>query len=274
MLTGPRKSLPARRSARFALLESAFVNWRGPAFLGSMAYRMRRAPALFDALMNVQFDLKTRQGPTVRARLRDVNGPAEVFGLDEYAMPGIDWSRVQYIVDAGAHVGGFALWAAAQSECHIIALEPNPATRELLEINVRKQNLDERIAVRPWALAGRRERRGLRPAADSAATALVEMPASGDVEVDALTLPDLIEASGFPHIDVLKMDIEGAEHEVFASADDKALRLVSTWIIECHPVPGTDAANIPGRLQAAGFETTTVAKPLGQELLMARRAAG
>jgi FkbM family methyltransferase len=272
MLAGPRKALPARRSARFALLESAFVNWRGPAILGSIAYRLRRAAPVFDALMDVQFDLKTRHGPTVRARLRDVNGPAEVFGLDEYATPWVDWTKVEYIIDAGAHVGGFALWAAAQSECHIVALEPNPATRALLEINVRKQNLDGRIEVRPWALAGRRERRGLRPAADSAATALVDMPASGDVEVEALTLSDLIEATGFPRIDVLKMDIEGAEHEVFAGADENALRSVAAWIIECHPIPGAEIERIAGSLRAAVFELSTVAKPLGQELLIARRS--
>jgi FkbM family methyltransferase len=221
--------------------------------------------------MNVRLDLKTKQGATLRARLRDVNGPAEVFGLDEYATPSIDWSRVEYVIDAGAHVGGFALWAATRSECHILALEPNPATRELLEHNVRTQHLQERVVVRPWAVAGSRGRRRLRPAVDSAATALVEDGARGDVEVDAIALEDVIEGSGFPRIDLLKMDIEGAEHGVFASAGDDALRSVTTWIVECHPVPGAGIGRIAERLRAAGFETSSVSKPLGQELLTARR---
>jgi FkbM family methyltransferase len=274
MLTGPRKAPPPHRNARFSLLESAFVNWRVPAYLGSIAYRTRRAPAIFDALMNVRLDLKTKQGPTLRARLRDVNGPAEVFGLDEYATPSIDWSRVDYVIDAGAHVGGFALWAATRSQCRILALEPNPATRELLDLNVRNQNLQDRVVVRPWAVAGSRGRRRLRPAADSAATALVEESAHGDVEVDAVALEDVIGASGFPHVDLLKMDIEGAEHGVFASAGDDALRSVGAWIVECHPVPGAEIGRIAERLQAAGFEVSSVAKPLGQELLTARRSRG
>jgi FkbM family methyltransferase len=256
------------------MLESAFVNWRLPAYLGSLAYRARRVPAIFDAIMNVQVDLRTRQGATLRARLRDVNAPAEVFGLDEYATPSIDWSRLEYIVDAGAHVGSFALWAAALSSCRILALEPNPATRKLLELNVRNQKLGGRVVVRPWALAGRREARTLRLAADSAATALVTEGGRDGLEVQAVALTDVVEATGFPRIDLFKMDIEGAEHEVFASADDEAIRSVNWWIVECHPVSGADSKRIDRRMRSAGFETSTVEKAAGQTLLIARRSPG
>jgi FkbM family methyltransferase len=256
------------------MLQSAFVNWRVPAYLGSLAYRARRAPAIFDALMNIEVDLKTRQGANLRARLRDVNAPAEVFGLGEYATPSIEWSQLEYIVDAGAHVGSFALWAAGQSSCRILALEPNPATRKLLELNVSNQELQGRIVVRPWALAGRRERRTLRPAADSAATALANDSGSGGFEVEAVALTDVIEATGFPRIDLFKMDIEGAEHEVFASAGDDAIRSVNSWIVECHPVSRADTGWIDKRLQSAGFETSTVEKSVGQALLIAQRSPG
>jgi len=217
--------------------------------------------------------LKTRQGPALLARLRDVNGPGEVFGLHEYDTPWLDWSRIAYVLDAGAHVGGFTLWAAARSKCRIIALEPNPSTRELLEANVRGQQLDDRVQVKPWALAASRGERHLRAAPDSAATALVDDSARGDLDVAAVTLADAITSSGFPRIDLLKMDIEGAEHEVFGAISSDTLRLVDFWIVECHPGPGASQEAIAGVLTSAGFEVTTIAKPLGQALLIARRAA-
>src|ERR1700730_14441279 len=106
----------------------------------------------------------------------------------------------------------------------------------MFEVNVRSAELEGRIVVRSWALAGQREVRRLRPAADSAATALVGDHVTGDLEVDAVGLADVIDGSGFPRIDLFKMDIEGAEHEVFASAHEDALRSVANGIIESHPV--------------------------------------
>ena len=268
-----RKPLSKLRSPRLALLEAAFTNWRVPGYLGSVAYRARRvSPVVFEWLMNVRLLLKTRQGPALLARLRDVNGPAEVFGLDEYETPWLDWSRISYVMDAGAHVGGFTLWAAGRSQCRIIALEPNPSTRELLEANVRSQRLDDRVQVQPWALAASRGERHLRAAPDSAATALVEDSTRGDLDVEAVTLADAISSSGFPRFDLLKMDIEGAEHEVFGALGADTLGLVDFWIVECHPAPGASQETIVNVLTTAGFEVTTVAKPLGQALLIARRA--
>src|SRR6202011_6056602 len=164
---------------RLALLESAFKNWRVPGYLGSIVYRIRRiSPSLFDRLMNIRVVLKTREGPWLVARLRDVNGPAEVFGVGEYEIPGLDWSGVKYVVDAGAHVGGFSLWAAARSQCRILALEPNPATRALLQANGRIAKLDSRVEVRPWALAATKGTRRFHAAGDSAASGFFSTPLS------------------------------------------------------------------------------------------------
>ena len=263
-----------RRSPRLALLEAAFTNWRLPGYLGSIAYRLRRvSPLLFDRLMSVRLVLRTRRGPSMVARLRDVNGPAEVFGLDEYDNRWLDWSRVDYVLDAGAHVGGFTLWASTRSRCRIVALEPNPSTRALLEANVRRQHLEDRVRVRPWALGASTGPRRLRPAADSAATALVEESSRGDIEVEAVTLMDAITSTGFPRIDLLKMDIEGAEHEVFGAVNAETLRRVDFWMIERHPVPNAVKDNIAGLLRSAGFDISTIAKPLGLELITARRRA-
>jgi FkbM family methyltransferase len=270
-----RRPVPTtRRSARLALLEAAFVNWRTPGYLGSAAYRARRfSPRTFERLMDIRLHLKTRSGPKLLARLRDVNGPAEVFGVDEYATPWLDWSQVEYVIDAGAHVGGFSLWAAARSPCRILAIEPNPATRELLETNVRRSHLGARVAVIASALAGTRGLGRLRPASDSAATALVRDGVEGDVVVETLDLADAIEVSGFPRVDVLMMDVEGAEHEVMASAGVETLHRVGLWFVECHPVPGTVPGAIAERLREAGFEVAALSKPQGQELLIARRSS-
>jgi FkbM family methyltransferase len=172
-------------------------------------------------------------------------------------------------------VGGFSLWAAARSQCRILALEPNPATHALLLANVRIGRLDSRIEVRPWALAGSKGTRRFHPADDSAASALSASSPSGDrgkeVEVQAVTLEEAIAHTGFPRIDVLKMDIEGAEHEVFGGISRETLRLVNHWIVECHPAPGSTREAISRVLSSASFDVETIEKPLGMSLVFARR---
>src|SRR5437899_1504125 len=141
----PRKSVAPGRGERLRLLETAFTNWRVPGYIGSVAYRTRRfSPLLFDALMNLRFELRTRDGSHIFARVRDMNGPAEVFGFREYDHRWIDWKGLEYILDIGAHVGSFTLWAAALSHSKILALEPNPATHPLLEANARAHKLQDR----------------------------------------------------------------------------------------------------------------------------------
>ena len=271
----PRRSVAAGRGERLRLLETAFTNWRVPGYVGSIAYRVRRfSPALFDALMNLRFDMKTKDGTRLLARIRDLNGPAEVFGLDEYNLPWIDWMDIDYVIDIGAHVGSFTLWTAARSRCKILALEPNPATRQLLESNVKNQKLQDRVIVRGWALAGGPGLRRLRPAPDSAASALVFEVAVGDLQVEAIDLAGAISASEFPRLDLVKLDIEGAEYEVFHSAPVEILQAPRHWVVECHAAAGVSSEAIETALTSAGFEVATIAKPQGQKLLVARRQEG
>jgi FkbM family methyltransferase len=268
----PRKSVATGRGERLRLLETAFTNWRVPGYIGSVAYRTRRfSPLLFDALMNLRFEMKTRDGSHVYARIRDMNGPAEVFGFHEYDHPWIDWRSLDYVLDIGAHVGSFTLWAAARSDAKILALEPNPATHRLLEANVMAHRLQDRVTVKPWALAGGPGVRRLRPASDSAASALVIEVAVGDLQVEAIDLAGAITASGFPRLDLIKLDIEGAEYEVFRTALSSALQAPRYWIVECHTSDGEVIGSVEQALGAAGFELEVTPKPLGQRLIVGRR---
>jgi FkbM family methyltransferase len=251
-------------------MRSAFKNWWLPGYLGSIAYRVRRiSPSLFERLMDWRMVVVTRAGPSFTVRLRDVNGPAEVFGAGEYADPSIDWRQVEYVLDAGAHVGGFALWAASRSpDCKIVCLEPNPQVRDLLDTNLERERLGGRVVVQPWALAAGRGAGWFHAEPDSAASSLVVESAPGDVQVETATLRDAISATAFPRIDVMKIDIEGAEHGVFAEVDPSDLDSVGICIVECHH--GSD--DIAAALRSARFDVHAVTKSPDLELLTARRA--
>ena len=54
------------------------------------------------------------------------------------------------------------------------------------------------------------------------------------VQIQALTIPELVQLSGFKRIGILKIDIEGAEKELFSSGFEDWLGLVDLLIIELH----------------------------------------
>jgi FkbM family methyltransferase len=96
-----------------------------------------------------------------------------------------------------------------------VAIEAERANFELLCRNVRHLRNVRPIWAALWshhtALAI------TNPEAETWAFRVVEVTGSG-AGVPTLTVDDLISMSPSGHIDVLKLDIEGAEYEVFSAA--------------------------------------------------------
>src|SRR5205823_2618149 len=119
-----------------------------------LAVVQRLSPTRLGGLLDHQVTLRTRQGPILQARLRDLDAPAEVFGRSEYDFSVIDWSSLRTAIDVGAHIGSFTLWLAGRSGCDVYAIEPNPATFRILIANLRLAGLDRRVRTDQIAVAG------------------------------------------------------------------------------------------------------------------------
>ena len=77
---------------------------------------------------------------------------------------------------------------------------------------------------------------------------------SGDLyRLPCHTLPDLLEKFRGETVDILKIDIEGAEYELIAG-DPGILACVSWVIIEIHEVPGRKTEEVNAWIESAGFE--------------------
>ena len=266
-----------RKPRRWELLRAGFTNWRIPAVLAFIDYRSNQVwPGRLTAVGDVRCDLHARTGTRLVARVRDVNAPAEVFGRDEYDQAGIDWPNVEFVLDLGGHVGSFTLWAAARTHARFFTVEPNPAVHELLRANVTRAGLDDRVTLRQAAIAGESGRSWLELDTDSAASRLRAGPTDGPrgLEVEVIMLEQAVAESGFPRIDVVKMDIEGAEYSALARSDAALLGSVRHWIVECHPGHEGTAASVESRLAEAGLTPISAAKPDGLALVTASRAGG
>jgi FkbM family methyltransferase len=158
------------------------------------------------------------------------------------------------IIDAGANIGAFSLFAArAAAAARIVALEPFPATRARLEAHLARNGLSDRVACRPWALARADAPRRMDNASGPSQSRglLGDDCPSGGVPVAAITLATLWAREGIERVDLLKMDIEGGEHEVLRATAPDVLRRTAAIALEYHP--NGSKAELFARIQDAGF---------------------
>jgi FkbM family methyltransferase len=221
--------------------------------VGAVLVSNRRMNGLLSALRPRETTLRLRRsGLSIRTPLLDAWPVFEVFAFGEYDFPAISWPAIKTVIDCGANVGSFSLWLSQRTNCEVLAVDPNPWVQRMLKDNL--SMLGPAARILPVAIAGSRGQRGFYDGGFPAISSIVKNESLGEgVLVDTVTLDDLVSSSGFTQVDLLKMDIEGAEGEVFKTVSTETLKRIGTAIIECHPSAGVDSGFIAARLSDAGF---------------------
>ena len=114
------------------------------------------------------------------------------------------------MIDAGAHVGFVSvLFANRYPNCKIIAIEPEASNFELLCLNTERYTNVTALNAALWFKQAALDI--VNPEDDNWS---YRVAAGGDGEVSSVTLGELIKRHSLSKIDLLKIDIEGAEKEV------------------------------------------------------------
>ena len=157
------------------------------------------------------------------------------------------------VVDLGANRGAFSKQLIERYGCRSHAFEANPALIHSMEGA-------SQLTVYNYAVARQDGRLPFRIAAnDEASTILCDgaEQATDIIHVPAIQLERLLGSLSIDAIDVLKMDIEGAEIEVLESCSDRFLSNIGQLTIEFHDFLGLTSVssikNTVHRLQSLGF---------------------
>jgi FkbM family methyltransferase len=156
---------------------------------------------------------------------------AKVFLDRDYAdLPARE--PVRLVVDAGANTGCSTVFlAAAFPDADVVAIEADPANYDLLVRNVRAHPRIKPVHAAVW---GRRTPLVLDNHEWGEMAVQAHEAPDDESAVPVVTMPDVLEQSGHDAIDVLKMDVECAEREIFGAPDRAWLDHVGLITIELH----------------------------------------
>jgi|GEM_PF-2865696 len=171
--------------------------------------------------VQVQVRLLGRVFPVLIGGRTELEVLHEIALEDEYGPS--DRLDARTIVDLGAHIGLATLrLIAARPEARVIAVEADPVLVERLRANVAGLP----VTVVHAAICGHvGERTFFRSDNTSWGNSLTRtLPWQEVVTVPSMTFAHLLESQAMTHVDLLKMDIEGAEWEVLADGVPDAVR--------------------------------------------------
>ena len=157
------------------------------------------------------------------------------------------------VVDIGAHVGYYSLLAASRvgPTGTVYSFEPEPGNYGLLVHNLDLNGYKNVVTVNK-ALSSRP---GPVPffltSLDSGRHSVYShgLPDGGRIEVEAATLDEFFQTEGWPSIDLVKIDVEGAELDVLHGMEESLRRWEGVrLIVELNPSLLRDAEAEPVRL--------------------------
>lgn len=138
-----------------------------------------------------------------------------------------------YIIDGGGNIGLTACFFATKfPKAAIVTIEPDTENYNLLQLNCKSYANIHTLQCGIWKNDTHLKIENTH--VGNNAFTVTESNDAGTDTIKALTILSVMEQFNMPHIDVLKLDIEGSEKEVFEENFEKWLPLTKVLIIELH----------------------------------------
>ncbi len=140
------------------------------------------------------------------------------------------------VIDVGANIGVFSIYAARSGAAIVYAFEPNKESFDLLVNNIRINKLEKTIIPFNLAVGAIDGEKISIPTSSSPYNKIVQ----GNIElehydlVESISLPTFIKKNNINNIDFLKMDCEGAEYGIIYSMTEENFKRIIKFRVEHH----------------------------------------
>jgi FkbM family methyltransferase len=160
----------------------------------------------------------------------------------------------QRIVDVGANVGRLSqfFWDQGKRTSTIVSIEPMPENVKAIEARIRASRAGSKWTVKRCAISSRDGHVKMRSVEQPwGLNSVVDESERGTLTIACRRLDSLV-----PDATVVKVDVEGHEHEFLPSAVPK-MTSVRAWAVELHAKPGAPLEPTLALFADAGFRLLT-----------------
>ncbi len=158
----------------------------------------------------------------------------EVWFEHRYNPPDLKIEKTGVIVDIGANVGVFSIYARQLTSGKILTVEPFAENCLRLRRNL-KRNRIKNVILEQAAISKQTGKRHLfAQTSDSGHSFYLADKSTGSLLVKTYAFTDLLKKHVIKNIALLKVDCEGEEGELFSSLTDSTLSVISNIALEFH----------------------------------------
>jgi len=183
----------------------------------------------------------------------------EIWGEEHYRGVGIVIGPQATVIDIGANIGLFALWAGTRAAgVSLLAVEPSPRMCEFLRANTIRNGINATVVQA--ACGSRNGRATLYSRGTETKNTVYPCDAfhaelQPMEEVELISLAELFRRFNIACCNLLKLDCEGAEYDILLNAPEELLQRIRQIALEYHVgfQPGRSPEQLENRLASSGF---------------------
>jgi FkbM family methyltransferase len=233
---------------RFLTAFAYISRWREILRCAAITSQWPRLTAAYVGLpVRLPFSITLASGEFEFREFSDIPTFWQIFFRDVYPVQPDD----QLIIDAGANIGAFTLYCLLRApQAFVIAIEPAHDSCKRLRDLIDRHGFADRCVIHQAALADCRGTTTI----DMDTGSQFRVTGRGGVEIPTLTLDSI--AAPYKTVDLLKIDVEGAEYQVLPAASPDILRRIRRIEMEYHP--SDDPQVLFQRLSDHGFSLDAV----------------
>lgn len=218
-------------------------------------------------------NLKNGLGLKLRTRSTDIQTFVNVWIIQEYSKDEFEINENDVVVDVGGHIGLFAVYASLFCKRgKILSFEPIKENYRLLLENIELNKIKN---VKSFNLAVAAKVGKVKIYQHNHDQAAHTLYGNGQkyVQVDSITLKEIIDSNLIERCDLLKLDCEGAEYEILHSLPDDYFKRIIKICMEYHAIENSMVllAELKNRLTRVGYKIMDVKYAENSGLLFAHR---
>lgn len=158
-----------------------------------------------------------------------------------YTRYGVPIKNGWHVLDVGAGIGDFSLLAAyGNPDSLIYAYEPFPESYQLLDKNIKLNGFENIQSVNAalWGVEGtlKLDMSSGEPLQIMSKESGEEGDIQGVVKVKAISLVGIFDQYDIDHLDMIKLDCEGAEYEILMNTSVEIFKKIDRIIMEYHDI--------------------------------------